>query len=97
MVTRPILLASVTCCILMTDITFAMFFTNSKENDYPRIGKRPVPIVGPPVALLSKRHKTWERDTRFDAPEISQRMTDSIDDLLNFHGSEGTFVFVFGV
>ena len=66
-----------------------MFFTNSKENDYPRIGKRPRPLVRPPVALLSKRHKTWERDTRFDTPELSQKTANNIDDLLNFHGSEG--------
>ena len=95
MVAKSILLASFTCCFFVIEMTAAMFFTNSKENDYPRIGKRLLPLIRSPVALLSKRHKTWERDTRFDVPELSRRMANNIDDPLNFHGSEGIFVLLF--
>ena len=70
-------------CVL-TELTTAMFFTNSKENDYPRIGKRP-------VSFLSKRRKTWERNSQADFPELTQRMADDIDNMLNFRASEGMF------
>ena len=70
-------------CFLET-FTNAMFFTNSKENDYPRIGKRK-------MSLLNKLYKTWERDSNFDAPDFKRRIVDDIGELLNFHGSAGTF------
>ena len=70
-------------CFLET-FTNAMFFTNSKENDYPRIGKRK-------MSLLNKLYKTWERDSNFDGPDLNRQIVDHIGDLLNFHGSAGTF------
>lgn len=87
MVSKLFFFTSIIGYFCVIEMTTAMFFTNSKENEYPRIGKRP-------VSFLSKRRKSWERDARFDVPGLRQRMAEEIDDMLNYHGSEGIFLMV---